>query len=316
MEERKYTFYDRYQKVKYANITAEELEVLNIFYNKEHYMFDQQHQRNNTVLFCGLESENGCATDFIADSGRDIASDITTEIFFKELFSDLTEKEKKIVSDYAKKSGLDVDTVILSPMSHAGYYPGGKVMTMKVVFEKETYRLLGAQIIGYEGVDKRIDVLATAIHAGLKATQLKDLDLAYAPPYSSAKDPVNMAGFMIDNIAKGTLKQWHLEDMDKISKDKSVVLLDVRTVGEFNRGHMDGFRNIPVDELRERINEIEKGKPVYLICQSGLRSYIASRILEGNGYETYNFSGGFRFYDAVVNDRALIERAYACGMDY
>ena len=100
MEERKYTFYDRYQKVKYANITAEELEVLNISYNKEHYMFDQQHQRNNTVLFCGLESENGCATDFIADSGRDIASDITTEIFFKELFSDLTEKEKKIVSDY------------------------------------------------------------------------------------------------------------------------------------------------------------------------------------------------------------------------
>ena len=95
-----------------------------------------------------------------------------------------------------------------------------------------------------------------------------------------------------------------------------MVLLDVRTVGEFSRGHIDGFKNIPVDELRERISEIEKGKPVYLICQSGLRSYIASRILEGNGYETYNFSGGFRFYDAVVNDRALIERAYACGMDY
>ena len=229
---------------------------------------------------------------------------------------DMTAATTGINETNAKKSGLEVDTVILSPMSHAGYYPGGKVMTMKVVFEKETYRLLGAQIIGYEGVDKRIDVLATAIHAGLKATQLKDLDLAYAPPYSSAKDPVNMAGFMIDNIAKGTLKQWHLEDMDKISKDKSVVLLDVRTVDEFSRGHMDGFKNIPVDELRERISEIEKGKPVYLICQSGLRSYIASRILEGNGYETYNFSGGFRFYDTVVNDRALIERAYACGMDY
>ena len=229
---------------------------------------------------------------------------------------DMTAATTGINETNAQKSGLEVDTVILSPMSHAGYYPGGKVMTMKVVFEKESYRLLGAQIIGYEGVDKRIDVLATAIHAGLKATQLKDLDLAYAPPYSSAKDPVNMAGFMIDNIAKGTLKQWHLEDMDKISRDKSVVLLDVRTVGEFNRGHMDGFKNIPVDELRERINEIEKGKPVYLICQSGLRSYIASRILEGNGYETYNFSGGFRFYDAVVNDRALIEKAYACGMDY
>ena len=229
---------------------------------------------------------------------------------------DMTAATTGINETNAKKSGLEVDTVILSPMSHAGYYPGGKVMTMKVVFEKETYRLLGAQIIGYEGVDKRIDVLATAIHAGLNATQLKDLDLAYAPPYSSAKDPVNMAGFMIDNIAKGTLKQWHLEDMDKISKDKDVVLLDVRTVGEFSMGHIDGFKNIPVDELRERISEIEKGKPVYLICQSGLRSYIASRILEGNGYETYNFSGGFRFYDAVVNDRALIERAYACGMDY
>ena len=229
---------------------------------------------------------------------------------------DMTAATTGINETNAKKSGLEVDTVILSPMSHAGYYPGGKVMTMKVVFEKETYRLLGAQIIGYEGVDKRIDVLATAIHAGLKATQLKDLDLAYAPPYSSAKDPVNMAGFMIDNIAKGILKQWHLEDLDKISKDKSAVLLDVRTVDEFSKGHINGFKNIPVDELRERINEVEKGKPVYLICQSGLRSYIASRILEGNGYETFNFSGGFRFYDAVINDRALIERSYACGMDY
>ena len=188
-------------------------------------------------------------------------------------------------------------------------------MTMKVVFEKGTYRLLGAQIVGYEGVDKRIDVLATAIHAGMKATRLKDLDLAYAPPYSSAKDPVNMAGFMIDNIAKGTLRQWRLEDAAKLPRDGSVTLLDTRTAAEFSRGHIDGFRNIPVDELRDRLDEVEKGKPVYVICQSGLRSYIASRILEGNGYEAYNFAGGFRFYDAVMNDRALIEKAYACGMD-
>ena len=215
----------------------------------------------------------------------------------------------------ARKSGLDAEAVILSPMSHAGYYPGGKVMTMKVVFEKGTYRLLGAQIVGYEGVDKRIDVLATAIHAGMKATRLKDLDLAYAPPYSSAKDPVNMAGFMIDNIAKGTLRQWRLEDAAKLPRDGSVTLLDTRTAAEFSRGHIEGFRNIPVDELRDRLSEVEKGKPVYVICQSGLRSYIASRILEGNGYEAYNFAGGFRFYDAVMNDRALIETAYACGMD-
>lgn len=215
----------------------------------------------------------------------------------------------------AKKAGLDTDKVILSPMSHAGYYPGGKVMTMKVVFEKETYRLLGAQIVGYEGVDKRIDVLATAIHAGMKATELKDLDLAYAPPYSSAKDPVNMAGFMIDNISKGTLKQWHLEDADSLPRDGSVTLLDVRTPGEYSGGHVEGFKNIPVDELREHLEEIEKNKPVYVICQSGLRSYIATRILEGSGYEAYNFSGGFRFYDAVNNDRCLIRTASACGMD-
>lgn len=215
----------------------------------------------------------------------------------------------------ARKAGLNVDTVILSPMSHAGYYPGGRVMTMKVVFERETYRLLGAQIVGYEGVDKRIDVLATAIHAGLKATQLKDLDLAYAPPYSSAKDPVNMAGFMIENIAEGRMKQWHLKDVGKLPKDGSATLLDVRTAGEYADGHIEGFRNIPVDELRERIHEIDSGKPVYVICQSGLRSYIAARILEGNGFETYNFSGGFRYYDAVTNDRCLIERAAACGMD-
>ena len=227
---------------------------------------------------------------------------------------DMTAATTGINETNAKKSGLDADTVILSPMSHAGYYPGGKLMTMKVVFEKETYRLLGAQIVGYDGVDKRIDVLATAIHAGLKATELKDLDLAYAPPYSSAKDPVNMAGFMIDNIFKG-LKQWHLSDAEKLPRDGSVTLLDTRTVGEFSRGHIDGFKNIPVDELRERIGEIEAGKPVYVICQSGLRSYIATRILEGYGFEAYNFAGGFRFYDAVMNDRALIEKSFACGMD-
>ncbi len=227
---------------------------------------------------------------------------------------DMTAATTGINETNARKAGLDVDTVILSPMSHAGYYPGGKVMTMKVVFEKGTYRLLGAQIVGYDGVDKRIDVLATAIHAGLKATQLKDLDLAYAPPYSSAKDPVNMAGFMIDNISKG-LKQWHLHDADKLPRDGSVILLDTRTAWEYSSGHIEGFVNIPVDELRERLDEIEPGKPVYVICQSGLRSYIATRILEGYGYEAYNFAGGFRFYDAVVNDRALIEKAYSCGMD-
>lgn len=228
---------------------------------------------------------------------------------------DLTAATTGISEKKARSLGYETDSVVLSPMSHASYYPGGMVMTMKVVFEKNSYKLLGAQIIGYDGVDKRIDVLATAIRAGMRATELKELDLAYAPPYSSAKDPVNMAGFMIDNVASGVMKQWHIEDADKLPRDGSVTLLDTRTAGEYKRGHIDGFRNIPVDELRQRLEELDPGKPVYVICQSGLRSYIACRILEGNGFTAYNFSGGFRFYDAVVNDRALIESAYSCGMD-
>ncbi|MDD7275418.1 MAG: CoA-disulfide reductase [Treponema sp.] len=227
---------------------------------------------------------------------------------------DMTAATTGINETHARKAGLSVDTVILSPMSHAGYYPGGKIMTMKVVFEKESYRLLGAQIVGYDGVDKRIDVLATAIHAGMKATDLKELDLAYAPPYSSAKDPVNMAGFMVENISKG-LKQWHLSDLEMLLQDESVTLLDTRTPKEFIQGHIEGFMNIPVDELRERIEEVPVGKPVYLICQSGLRSYIATRILEGLGYEAYNFAGGYRFYEAVMLDKGLNETAFPCGMD-
>ena len=228
---------------------------------------------------------------------------------------DMTAAATGLNETNAEKACLDVDAVILSPMSHAGYYPGGKVMTMKLVFERETYRLLGAQIVGYEGVDKRIDVLATAIRANMKATELKELDLAYAPPYSSAKDPVNMAGFMIDNIARGVVKQWRLRDVTSLPRDGSATLLDSRTPGEYARGHIDGFVNIPVDELRDRLDEIDPKKPVYVICQSGLRSYIACRILSGHGYDCYNFSGGFRFYDAVMNDRCLIETATPCGMD-
>ena len=228
---------------------------------------------------------------------------------------DMTAAVTGINETNAKKAGIETDKVILSPMSHAGYYPGGKMMTMKVLFEKNTYRLLGAQIVGYDGVDKRIDVLATAIHAGMKAFDLKELDLAYAPPYSSAKDPVNMAGFMIENIANGTLKQWHPEQLPGLPRDGSVTLLDTRTPAEFGRGHIEDFINIPVDDLRDRIGEIPSRKPVYVICQSGLRSYIATRILSGYGFDAYNFSGGFRFYDTVTNDRALIEGSTACGMD-
>lgn len=223
---------------------------------------------------------------------------------------DMTAAATGISEKTAKALGIAADKVILSPMSHAGYYPGGKVMTLKVLFEKDTYRLLGAQIAGFEGVDKRIDVLATAIRAGMKAYELTELDLAYAPPYSSAKDPVNMAGYIIENIKNGIVKQWYYENDKTLPRDGSVTLLDTRTSLEYSRGHVEGFVNIPVDELRERIEELDKSKPVYVICQSGLRSYIASRILIGNDFDAYNFAGGFRFYAAVHNDKALNKKIH------
>ena len=228
---------------------------------------------------------------------------------------DMTVATTGINEQTAVRAGISYDKVYLSPMSHASYYPGGKAMTMKVLFEKESYKLLGAQIVGYDGGDKRIDVLATAMHEGLNALKLKDLDLAYAPPYSSAKDPVNMAGFMIDNIANGRLKQYFWDEVELLPRDGSVKLLDTRTVREYQRGHIEGYVNIPVDELRDRLGELEPGKPVYIICQSGLRSYIAYRILDQNGFECYNFSGGYRLYETVMIEKEAAERAYPCGLE-
>lgn len=228
---------------------------------------------------------------------------------------DLTAASTGLTERTAKAEGISYDKVILSPASHAGYYPGAKIMTMKVIYEKDTLKILGAQIIGQEGVDKRIDVLATAISAGIKADMLKDLDLAYAPPYSSAKDPVNMAGFMIENISTGKMKQFHWDEVEKLQSDGSITLLDTRTKGEYAHSHAQGFINIPVDELRERIDELDKSKPVYVMCQSGLRSYIACRILSQEGYDCYNFSGGYRFYSCVINEKAIAEQSYPCGMD-
>lgn len=228
---------------------------------------------------------------------------------------DMTIATTGITEKVAKNSKIDYDKVVLSPSSHAGYYPNAKVMTMKVIFEKATLKILGAQIIGTEGVDKRIDVIATAIQSGINAVDLKDLDLAYAPPYSSAKDPVNMAGFMIENIVTKKVKQFHYDEIESLVDNKEVTLLDVRTPFEFKMVHIDNFINIPVDDLRNRIAEIDKSKPVYVMCQSGLRSYIACRILTLNGYDCYNFSGGYGFYKAITSNKPKAEKSYPCGMD-
>lgn len=227
---------------------------------------------------------------------------------------DLTVASTGINEKTAKELGLNYEKIYLSPMSHASYYPGGKLMNIKVIFDRDTYKLLGVQIVGNDGVDKRIDVFATAMRAGLNAYDLTELDLSYAPPYSSAKDPVNMAGFMIENIAEGRIKQFHWHDIDLLPRDGSVVLLDTRTVKEYEKGNC-GFLNIPVDSLRERIDEIEKGKPVYVMCQSGLRSYIACNILADYGYDCYNLAGGYRLYESIMKDKAAAETALPCGME-
>ena len=228
---------------------------------------------------------------------------------------DLTAAATGLNEAAARRAGLDVEAVVLSPMNHAGYYPGGRVMTMKVLFERRTGKLLGAQIVGSDGVDKRIDVLATAIRAGMTAADLTELDLAYAPPYSSAKDPVNMAGYMMENLLTGKVKQFRLDELATLPRDGSVTLLDTRTTGEYSWGHADGFINLPLDELRDRLSELDPAKPVYVMCQSGLRSYLACRILTQHGFTCYNFAGGYRFYEAVTTDRCQSDQAFACGMD-
>ncbi len=215
----------------------------------------------------------------------------------------------------ARQSGIDYDKVYLSPSNHASYYPGSKVMTMKVLWEKGSGRLLGAQIVGSDGVDKRIDVLAAAMSAGLTAPQLAELDLAYAPPYSSAKDPVNMAGFLAENVISGTVSQFFWDEADALSRDGSLTLLDVRTEREFRAGHLEGFVNIPVDELRDHLGSLDPGKPVRIVCQSGLRSYLACRILSQEGFSCSHLAGGYRLYETVMKDRCAAEEAWPCGME-
>ena len=210
----------------------------------------------------------------------------------------------------AKATGMDYDKTYIYSASHASYYPGAKNMSIKAIWDKESLKILGAQIVGYDGVDKRMDVLATAIRFGAKITDLTNLELCYAPPYGSAKDPVNMLGYVAENIVTGKIKQFFWEDVDRLPRDGSVTLLDVRTKTEVSRGKIDGFIHIPLDSLREYLDEIPKDKPVYVHCHSGLRSYIACRILQGNGYDCYNLAGGYRLYESVINECTVPE--YIC----
>lgn len=215
-----------------------------------------------------------------------------------------------------KASGIEFDKVVNFSANHATYYPNFANMTVKTLFAPSTGKVLGAQIVGFEGVDKRADVMATAVRFGLTTKHLTELELCYAPPFSSAKDPVNMAGFAAENVRKGLVKQYHVADIPKVAADKNAVMLDVRTDAEYAAGHIPNTVHIPLDSLRKFVDGFDKRKTYYVNCQSGLRSYIACRILSGNGIDCYNLSGGYRFY--AINGGTVsfdvAAPAYPCGI--
>ena len=199
-----------------------------------------------------------------------------------------------------KRFNSSYEVLHIHPGSHAGYYPGAFPISIKILFNKETGKILGAQAVGFTGVEKRIDVIATAMKGNLKITDLADLELSYAPPFSSAKDPVNMLGFYAENILKGkvTTFQWH--EIDELVKNNEF-LLDVRDDIEVQLGTIQSSINIPLPELRQRLNELPKDKTIYIFCQVGIRGYLAARILTQNGYKVKNLDGGYKTYQCVTS---------------
>ncbi|PFZ16426.1 CoA-disulfide reductase [Bacillus pseudomycoides] len=203
-----------------------------------------------------------------------------------------------------QRLNIPYEVVHVQANSHAGYYPNAYPILLKLLFNKESGEIYGAQAVGRDGVDKRIDVIATAMKAKLKVMDLPDLELAYAPPYSSAKDPVNMVGYAASNMIEGLVDtvQWH--EINHIV-EKGGYLIDVREPNELKQGMIKGSVNIPLDELRERLDEIPVNEEIYLTCQLGMRGYVAARMLMEKGYKVKNVDGGFKLYATALPDRIV-----------
>lgn len=212
---------------------------------------------------------------------------------------------------YLKTSDINYEKIYIHPNNHAGYYPGAIPITLKLLFEVPSGKILGAQAVGGPGTEKRIDVISTVIKFGGTVFDLEELELTYAPPYSSAKDPINMAGFVASNVIRGDHPIWHWEELDTVQNNNSFIL-DVRTPGEFEVGTIENAVNINDLELRERLNEIPKEKEILIFCEVGFRGYLATRLLMQNGYtKVRNLSGGYKLFDIA---RATTEEiAEACG---
>ena len=198
-----------------------------------------------------------------------------------------------------KRLGLPYEKVYVHPGNHAGYYPGAFPVSLKLIFDPQSGQILGGQAFGKEGVDKRIDVLAVAMRAGLKVQDLEHLELTYAPPFGSARDVINQAGMVATNIIKGDERVCHTADILNMTADQ--FLLDVRNPGELtNIGSIPGACNIPVDQLRSRLNELPKDKEILITCQVGLRGHVAYRLLANNGFKARNLSGGFKTFQMTT----------------
>ncbi|WP_275725453.1 FAD-dependent oxidoreductase [Vibrio furnissii] len=194
-----------------------------------------------------------------------------------------------------KRAGIAYEKVYVHTASHASYYPGAEVVSFKMLFDPTSGKIFGAQAVGKDGIDKRIDVMAVAQRAGMTVEQLQHLELTYAPPYGSAKDVINQAAFVATNLMKGDAKAIHFDEIDSLTDDQ--LLLDVRNPGELdNVGYLPGAINIPVDQLRQRMNELPKDKEIIIYCQVGLRGNVAYRQLVNNGYKARNLIGGYRTY--------------------
>ena len=237
--------------------------------------------------------------DHISATGQDAAKPYpgTLGTAILKVF-ELTVASTGLNERQARAAGLPVVSTVTHSGSHAGYYPGAQPISLKLVYTPEG-RLLGAQAVGRDGVDKRIDVIATALQAGLSAPQLADLELAYAPPFGSAKDPVNIAGYVAGNTLEGTHPIVHWHEVQTLDRDV-VQLLDVRTPAEVAQGSIPGARNLPLDVLREHLGELDPARPVVVFCQVGLRGYLATRILMQHGFAVRNLTGGWRTWSAAT----------------
>lgn len=217
---------------------------------------------------------------------------------------DLTVAATGVAEKVLRKAGIPYVSSIIHASSHAGYYPDALPMTIKIMFDPSSGKLLGGQIVGFDGVDKRIDMLAHILKHGETIYEMQEIEHAYAPPFSSAKDPVNVAGLVAENIIKGMTKIVHWDSIRNLDM-KDTLLLDVRTPDEHALGSIEGSINIPVDELRERLSEIPQGKKLVVFCGTGHRSYFATRILMQNGFtEVYNLSGGYHTYEVATQKQS------------